>query len=194
VGPFDAGAVPYWNGSALATGAMTDDGSGHVQVGSVATLGGINSPVDRNCRLQADNGGTYTDTINSIPVCKGYCADAGFTGGFINTWGPGGSNGSGVCLYIDDFVSCHVNSRTNTGNCNTNNSNFVCVCSSPGNNSLLTGDLRMNGGYLQIAGTNGKPPDADCGPGQAGRMKVDVSNNGLTQLLWICGPSGWYSK
>ena len=194
IGPFDAGAVPYWNGTALATGAMTDDGNGHVQVGQVATLGGRGSLVNKDCRLQPDNGGTYTDTPPSIPFCKGYCADAGFTGGVISTWGPGGSNGSGTCLYIDDYTTCHVTSRGNTGNCNTNNSNFVCVCTKPGNDSLVNGNLQMNGGYLQLSATNGKPPDADCGPATAGRMMVDVGNNGLTQLIWICGPAGWFSK
>jgi hypothetical protein len=186
--------VPYWNGAALAAGAMTDDGKGHVAVGAVATLGGLNSVFDKNCRLQADNGGTYTHTPPSSVPCQNFCTDAGFTGGGINTWGPGGSNGSPTCLYIDDFVSCHVNSVPNGGNCNTNNSNFTCVCTKPANDSQINGDLRMNGGYLQIGTTNGQPPASDCGIGQAGRMKVDVGNNGLNTQLWICTAAGWIAK
>jgi hypothetical protein len=193
-GPFDAGAVPYWNGSGLAGGALTDDGAGHVLVGTTAKLGGQPSTLDRSCILQATGGGTYTHTTPSIAPCQAYCADAGLTGGAIGVFGSANSSGSGTCLYIADFGTCTVSSVANNGQCNTNSTGFTCVCPKPANDSILTGDVRVTGGYLQVDVTVGKPPDSDCGPPQAGRMKFDVANNGTANLLWICSPSGWISK
>ena len=45
-------------------------------------------------------------------------------------------------------------------------------------------------GYLQLDLTAGQPPGPDCTASTRGRMKFDDSSN----LLWICGSSGWVSK
>lgn len=196
VGAQTTGAVPYWNGTTLASSILVQSGgrlgvgtsspTGLLTVGTAASLGRAVVPtnVSKSCSISGFN---WTNTPPSDAPCNSYCAGQGYPAGVVSVSGSKSCAGA-QCSYISDFGTCAVGTHGNTGNCNTCAPTFICTCLAAG--SVFDGEAHFND-YLRLGSTTGAPPTADCDTAaERGRMKVDPASN----LIYVCGNGGWVTK